>query len=794
MLVKTYHYYLLLALVKSSQVYADSLYDIPAASGQSQSNNQLFLMTSINQGGLNDLVACRLNAAGDIEVKNKDLKKLRIILPNYQDEQWVDLRGVKNLTYRYDAPNQNLFINTASGNLSSYNLSANSQGVDTAGELSPAINAMVINYTAFNSTTNTNGMVSGGLNLLYTTGLGSLYSNSLYNFSYKGSNDNKPIVRLDSGWQYIDNEKVRSYLFGDYVSNTTEWSNSLRLTGIQISSAYSKRPDVITAALPQFSGSAALPSSLDLYVDQQKVYSTNVPSGPFDIKSLPYVNGSDVSLVTTDTNGRQVRTEAKYYFSPNILQRGLSEYSLDIGIPRYDFGRASNHYDNDVVFSAGSLRYGLTDRLTASTHIENSSDGLNNAGLGIAKSFWGMGVINADIAGSQYKNSMGGLTLVGIESRLSPKLTANASYQRTYQDYYDLARVSQKRYQASTTMESNINTVSPYASTIARGGLNYRLFSQLNISTNYNSIVYRNDTYRTVSLNLSGNITSTNSFYLTLNKNLRDSHDVSAFLTYQYQPRNDINLTSNYSNNAGTSSLRQQFDKLSTSSQNSLNYGGYYQTAKQEDSFGGYASVNTRYNSLTLDFARAAQNYQANGSATGSVVLAENSLFFAQRIDNAFTIIKNAGPGSHIINGGVDLGATNSQGALLVSGITPYVKNNFYIDPTHLPLDWQPVSTSKSVTTSYNQGTLVDFKVRKVMSALVKIVDGQHQPIAPGYQVQLNQESPTVVGYDSEVYLTGIQSHNKVSIDLLDKGHCEFTFDYSDNTSPTHPLGPYLCH
>lgn len=793
MLVKTYYYYVLLALVKSSQVYADSLYDIPAASGQSQSNNQLFLMTSVNQGGLNDLVACRLNAAGDIEVKNRDLKKLRIILPNYQDEQWVDLRGVKNLTYRYDAPNQNLFINTASGNLSTYNLSANSQETDTVGELSPAINATVVNYTAFNSTTNRDGIVSGSVDLLYTSGYGSLYSNSLYDYSYKGNDDNKHVIRLDSGWQYIDNEKIRSYLIGDYVSNATEWSNSLRLTGLQISSAYSKRSDIITTALPQFSGSAALPSSLDLYVDQQKVYSTDVPSGPFDIKSLPYVNGSDVSLVTTDTNGRQVRTQAKYYFSPKVLQQGINEYSLDIGIPRYDFGQRSNHYDNDVIFTAGSLRYGLTNSFTTSTHIENSSNGLNNAGLGVAKSFWGMGVINADIAGSQYNSSKGALTLVGIEGRLLTKLTLNASYQKTYHDYYDLARVSQKRYQALSSTESTATTVSPYASSIARAGLNYRLFSQLNVSTNYNNIVYRNDIYRTLSLNLSGNMNSTSSFYFTFDKNLRDSHDYGAYLTYQYRPSSDINLTSSYNNNAGASSFRQQFDKLTTSTQNALNYGGYYETAKQSDSYGGYASMNTRYNNLTVDYARTAQNYQANGSATGSLVLADNSLFFAQRIDNAFTLIKNAGPGSHIINGGVDLGSTNSQGALLISGISPYVKNNFYIDPTHLPLDWQPVKTSQSVTTSYNQGTLVDFKVKKVMSAVVKIVDNNHRPIAPGYQAQLNQESPTVVGYDSEVYLTGVQTHNRVSIDLLDKGRCEFTFDYADHTSPKHSLGPYIC-
>ena len=791
--MKKYRYFVLIALIKTGHVCAESLYDIPAASGRVESNKPLFLMTSVNQGGLNDLIACQLNAAGHIEIKNRDLKKLRIELPDYQDDQWVDLHSVTQLSYKYDAPNQNLFITTASNNLSTYTLNANPSNTEALGEFSPALNAAVINYSVFNTTTNRDGAISGAMDFLYTSGYGSFYSNSLYNYHYKGSSDVQHFTRLDTGWQYIDNDKVRSYVIGDYISNTTEWSNSLRLTGIQIASAYSKRSDIITTALPQFSGSAALPSSLDLYVDQQKIYSSNVPSGPFDIKSLPYINGSDVSLVTTDSNGRQITTQAKYYYSPKILQKGISEYSLDIGIPRYEFGRRSNNYDNDAVFTAASLRYGLTNSFTTSTHIENSSDGLNNIGLGIAKNLWGRGVINIDVAASEYNRHKGALSLIGIEGRLSERMAFNASYQSTYQDYYDLARVSQRRYQASISSNSTANTVSPYASTIARAGLNYHLFSQLNISTNYNNIVYRDDIYRTLSLNLNGTISSRSSFYFTLDKNLRNSHDYGAYLTFQYRPNLNIDLTSSYNNSAGHGSFRQQFDKLNSSTNDAINYGGYYETAKQNHSYGGYASTSTRYNDLSFDYSRALQNYQADGSATGSVVVAANSVFFARRVNNGFTIIKNAGPGSHIINGGVDLGATNSEGTLLVSDVIPYVKSNFYIDPTHLPLDWQPVTTSQSITTSYNQGALIDFKVRKVISALVNIVDKQHQPIKPGYSVQLNQESPTVVGYDSQVYISGIQAHNTVSIDLLDKGHCQFTFDYHDHTSPTHPLGPYIC-
>ncbi len=102
-------------------------------------------------------------------------------------------------------------------------------------------------------------------------------------------------MRLESKWQYVDPEKVRIYTLGDFISNSSDWGSSVRLAGLQWSSAYTQRGDIVTSALPQFSGSAALPSTLDLYVNQQKIYSGLVPSGPFDVKQLPFISGNEVT-------------------------------------------------------------------------------------------------------------------------------------------------------------------------------------------------------------------------------------------------------------------------------------------------------------------------------------------------------------------------------------------------------------------------------------------------------------------------------------------------------------------
>lgn len=750
-------------------------------------------MVSVNNSALNELIACQKNKNDQIKVKREDLQKLRIVIPSHQDGAWIELDRINGLKYLYDGPAQTLAIQVNAKYLTAYSVEADVQYRQSLPPINQPINATILNYTLYNATSSASGIISGNTDMLYTSAEGNLFSNALYSYNYRGSAAENRFTRLESGWQYIDPVNIRNYILGDFISNATEWSNSLHLAGIQLSSAYTQRSDIITAALPQFSGSAALPSTLDLYSNQQRIYSTDVPSGPYDIKSLPYFTGNDVTLVVTDSNGRQLTTQAHYYYSPKILKTGLSEYSLDIGVPRYNYSTASNDYDRGVIFSAGSIRYGLSKTTTATSHIENSTDGLNNLGLGAASTLFDRGLINADVATSQYRNRQGHLSLIGYEGRLG-LANYNFSYQKTYGDYYDIARVSQYRYSTSdSNLQTDTSVISPYANQIVRAGINFSLSSSYSLACNYSAVNYLNDSQRNLSLNLSGRLTSSSNFYVAIIRSLANDNDYSAYLSFLYTPKSDINITTSLNNSNGSNSIRQQFDKAQITESQPFSYGGHY-TAADQNNYGGYANYDADKVFLTASYDKYQQDYLASASATGSVLFAEESLYFSHQIGNSFALIKNAGPGSHIVDGGVDLGETDRRGGFLIPDLTPYIEHNIYIDPTNMPLDWQPMVTEKQIINGYNQGTVVDFQAHKSISATLVVLDANQKPIGPGYVVQLNGQPPTVVGYGSEIYLTGIGEHNHVEIDLLDAGRCQFDFDYPKNPDLARKIGPYLCH
>src|SRR5476649_771973 len=213
-----------------------------------------------------------------------------------------------------------------------------------------------------------------------------------YNMDNGGNNGGSAqdgYLRYDTYWRYNDEQRLISYQVGDFVSNSLTWSNSARMAGLRISRNFSVRPDLVTYPLLQYSGTAAVPTTVDLFLNGFKASSNNLNSGPFTLTNVPYINGAgEATVVTTDALGRQVSTSVPFYVSNTLLRSGLSDFDLSLGAVRQNYGISDADY-SDAAFS-GIYRYGITDYLTLSSHGE-ATNGLALGGLGadIAVGHWG---------------------------------------------------------------------------------------------------------------------------------------------------------------------------------------------------------------------------------------------------------------------------------------------------------------------------------------------------------------------------------------------------------------------
>ncbi len=769
------------------------------ASGSDKGYIQLFLNISINSNTSTDLISVHQDQDKKLYVRARDLKALRLKMDEHiPDSQWVCINELKGIQFKYLENEQSLNLQVPSSMLTGYSVELSGQQTTSSGLLKmKPLNAAILNYSLYHTITNDESIFSGSAEGIFNSALGNFSSGVLYNGSNETSYSHEKWVRLESKWQYVDPEKVRIYTLGDFVSNSSDWGSSVRLAGFQWSSAYTQRGDIVTSALPQFSGSAALPSTLDLYVNQQKIYSGLVPSGPFDIKQLPFISGNEVTLVTTDATGQQSITKKPYYFSSKILAKGINEFSVDVGVPRYNYGLYSNDYD-DATFASGAIRYGYSNSLTLSGGAEASTDGLSNVGTGFAKNLFGVGVINADLAASQYKDENGYSALVGLEGRISKNISFNTSYRKVFDNYFDLARVSQIRYLKENQITSepqNYLSYSALADEIIRAGINYNFYAGYGVYVGYNQIKYSDNSYKLLSANLSGSLNKNWGFYSSAYKDYENHKDYGIYFALRYTPSTRTNAITSVSSDSGRLTYRQEVFVLSEPKINSFGWGGYVE--RDQDAHTNNASIYGSYRAraayLTGRYNRIGDNDQVALSATGSLVAAAGRIFAANEIGDGYAVVTNAGPQSQIINGGINLGTTDKSGRFLIPSLMPYRENHIYLDPSYLPLNWNVKSTDQKTVVGYRQGTLVDFGAHQVISGLVRIVDKNNTPLLPGYSVRINGQQDAVVGYDGEVFVPNLLRQNKLEVDLLDHGSCQVNFTYNSNQYSTKKLGPYIC-
>ncbi len=787
------------SLQDSTNAVLPSIPEVPnsahQAFGSDQGYVQLFLNISVNSNVSKDLISVRQDQDRKLYIRSRDLKTLRLKMGEHiLDNQWVCINDLNGIQFKYLENEQSLNLKVPSNMLTGYSVDLNGQQITSPQLLKmKPLNAAILNYSLYQTMTNDENVFSGTAEGIFNSAIGNFFSGVLYNGSNENSYSHEKWVRLESKWQYVDPEKIRIYTLGDFISNSPDWGSSVRLAGFQWSSAYSQRGDIVTSALPQFSGSAALPSTLDLYVNQQKIYSGLVPSGPFDIKQLPFISGNEVTLVTTDATGQQSITKKPYYFSSKILAKGINEFSVDVGIPRYNYGLYSNDYD-DATFASGAIRYGYSNSLTLSGGAEASTDGLSNLGTGFAKNILGIGVINADIAASQYKDENGYSTLLGLEGRISKNISFNTSYRKVFDNYFDLARVSQVRYLKDNQINAesqNYLNYSALADEIFRAGINYNFYAGYGIYLGYNQIKYSDNSYKLLSTNLSGSLDKNWGFYASAYKDYENHKDYGVYFALRYTPSSKVNAITSVSSDSGSLRYRQEIFGLSEPQIGSFGWGGYVERDQDanENNASVYASYRARAAYLTGRYNRFGDNDQVAVSATGSLVAAAGRIFAANEIGDGYAVVTNAGPQSQILNGGVNLGTTDKSGRFLIANLRPYMSHHIYLDPSYLPLEWEVSSTNQTAFVGYRQGTLVDFGAHQVISGLVKLVDQNNSPLMPGYTVRINGQQDGMVGYDGEVFIPNLLKQNKLEVDLLDHGSCQVDFAYKNTQYSTKKLG-----
>ncbi|TDV16543.1 outer membrane usher protein [Paraburkholderia caballeronis] len=597
-------------------------------------------------------------------------------------------------------------------------------------------------------------------------------------------------VRYDTVWRYDDEDRLLSYGAGDLVTGALAWTSAVRLGGVQIARNFGLRPDLVTWPLPQYSGEAAVPSAVDLFINGFKASTTDVQPGPYTINNVPFINGAgQATVVTTDALGRQTTVSVPFYVTSTMLKPGLADFSLSVGALRRQYGIASADYGRPA--ASGSLRYGVSDGFTLETHAEGAGP-FRQLGIGanLAPGRWG--TLNVASALSRHRADSGHQHSVGY-TYYSGLFGVAAQHVARSRRYMDLARYATLDGRARRDDATILDAAQIRHSSQLTGSLTFG--RQGSIGAGYFDVSrYDGGRVRLVNLSYTRPLWRGASLYASANRSLGDAGYAAQVQVMLPLGRTSGNVTADATRDRGG-----RYTERVTYSRAGPTEGGF-------DWNLAYAGGASRYRQADLGWR--GQHFQTQGGVygesgrytrwgelSGSLVMMDRALFAANRVSDAFVLVSTDGhAGVPVYYENQMRGVTDGGGHLMVPSVASWYRGRFAIDPLELPASVQTPKVEDYLTVRQNSGALLRFPVQRIVAANVRLVDGEGRPLPKGSIVkQLDNGQQGFVGWDGVVYLEELGAHNRIEAALPDGRACTAAFDMDPRTDDVARIGPLDC-
>jgi outer membrane usher protein len=732
-----------------------------------------------------DVIALR-DAGGGLWLTEADLTRLRLRVPHVSPRlalgrRYFPLAAIPGVKVAFDDAHSAASITAPAAAFESSNLAFS--GVNRP-PLSRSGTGAFLNYVLYGQT----GQYSGGDRASAYSELG-VFSPAgvLTNTAIETADDGThTLVRLETTLTHDFPDSLETLRLGDAISVPGSWAEAVRFGGLQWGTNYAIRPDLVTTPLLAVSGTAVVPSTVDVFVNGRAAGSTEVPAGPFVVNQVPALTGAgDVSLVVKNALGQEQVVTVPFYSAPVMLQPGLSLYDVDVGALRENFALSSADYG--PLLATATWRHGFTASTTGEVHAEAMRDGPEAAGVDLAQTLDRWVVITADFAvggqpaasvlpGSPTQPATSGayaaLGIQHVDQRLSVVLQAQHA-SSGFREVGDVGGVPPplERYiaQAGWDMGRAGNLQAAFV-----GQRNYDDTRQQAIGLTYNVNIGRG--------NMSANMSRTTG----------DTHDTSVFLFYvlPLDNRHNTSTTVRYDSQqpAPNAALVQSLQK-------SLPLGagdGYLLSAGTDGSYDAEYLRQTA--TLTLDAAAAryldmsAQRLTVSGGAT----LLDGELHAVRTVTDSFAMVDAGGiPDLTVYFDNQPVARTDDQGLALVPNLRSFDVNRISIDPLQLPLDATVTDTQIQTVPPYRSGTLVRFPVKRVRSGVFKLQRADGSAVPAGAVVKFQgQEFP--VGLDGLTYVTDYD-HGTTGEAHWNGSTCRFRLPPPPSGQPQPDLGVIAC-
>ena len=599
--------------------------------------------------------------------------------------------------------------------------------------------------------------------------------NTVFNSSWRMGDNNfgSKVLHLDTSLTMLLPEKRSQVITGDFITGSTSSSRAVRMTGLQYSSNFRLQPGLVTYPVPELSGDVAVPTSVDLLLNDRRFNLGEVQEGTFDIRNVPVQSGRNaISVVVKDALGRDRIEDIDFYTSTTMLAPGMISASMSLGRVRQNYARESFDY-GEMAFS-GNYRRGITNRLTLGASAEISTR-LRNFGLeaetvvgNFAKATVETRISQCDCwDGDKRSGSLVGGSLESYGGTLYFRMNGRL----TSRNYEDLASANE----GSAANSRLFGLV----------GFDLRKAGKVSVSvaSEWNGedrrYRYTKPDSRVASLRYGGKV-GRMSVFADLS---RRSYGATELL-----PKRGETVAT-----AGLSMLLGR--RTSGNAVVSYRQGGIWQADTRvsrptlqpgdvgytvEASAGEYERVRGSVEWERSDtILRAEAGWSSSGAAArvnarGAFVVAGGSAFATQPVTGGMLLVDAGGvKGIEIQRENRSAGKTRSDGKLLLTDLPAFLPTRISVNPESVPLDAVMTDSRRNVGVSPGSVSRMDIGVKRFVPRLIRLTDRYGKDIPAGTRVRaFPSQVEYIVGFDGELEINSSLADSAIEIGSPAGGVC----------------------
>ena len=518
------------------------------------------------------------------------------------------------------------------------------------------------------------------------------------------------LVRLSTNVTRDRREEMQRLVFGDLTASSGDLGTGVNLGGVGFSKIYRIDPYFLRYPLANVGGMVSLPSEAEVYLGSARIRTEKLSPGQFELKNISSLGGrSDVTVVIKDPFGREQTIRYPFYFTETLLEKGLHEYSYNVGFLRRKFGEESNRY-GPIAFSVFH-NYGLTDAVTLGGRGEGTGDGANLGPQAVFRA-GGAGIVALSLAGSARRDGRLGAAGEATHSFQGGAVSTRIFLKGVSRDYAVAAEEGQGstdgvRYEVAAGAgygTPRMGTFSVDADFLTRhAGTDRRTIA----------VAY--------SRNIGWNVSVLGSF-----RNVREGETVNELmLGVNYYPGRDLSLSASYREAGGVHTETVQARKNLPAGEG----WGYSASVERTDSTAlSSTAVNPslQYNARFGSYAAEYRGERIDGggesgiarlSAYGGVAFVGGTIGFSRPIVDSFGLVSVGGlEGVRVYHNNQEMGRTDGRGKLFLPSLGSYNENQISIADKDVPIEYSLREVLKVVSPPLRSGSRIPFEVKRVQA------------------------------------------------------------------------------